>query len=136
MNIWKTLLIGVIATVLMACQSVPLVKSISDPIPYTLEQKQAERCIIEAGSTRGWMMTPTKLGEIQAELNIRQHQVVIRIVYDEKNITFNYVSSQQLNDKNGRIHRQYNNWLNNLRGDIKVKMNEVYTKQLLEKNPN
>lgn len=133
MKLWKSLLIGSIAVFLVACQMAPLQPTVTEPVPYTLEKKQAERCIIEAGSMRGWLITPIKPGELQAELNIRQHQVVMRIVYDDKNITFNYVSSKNMNEKNGKIHRQYNNWLNNLRGDIKAKMNEVYTKQLLEK---
>lgn len=133
MNIWRNLLVIAFSGLLLACQSVRLEQTVSEPLAYSLDLADAERCIIEAGAGRGWLMTPTNPGELLAELNVRQHQVVVRIVYDEKNITYNYVSSKNMDANKGKIHRQYHNWLANLRNDIKVKMHQSHTKRLLNK---
>jgi hypothetical protein len=120
----------IIAAVLLtislgACTSTYLQQSYTDPIAYNLTQPQLQQAIMEAGISRGWIMTPVNPGEINAELNIRAHKVITLVKYDATSFSINYVDSVNMNAKNGKIHRQYANWINNLRQDIKVKMNLV-----------
>lgn len=120
---------NIVATTLLtlalaACQTkAPLQETYTDPIPYNLTQPQLQKIILEAGMGRGWLMTPVSPGEIKAELNIRKHKVITLVKYDATSFSINYVDSVNLDAKNGKIHRQYVNWVTNLRQDIKTKMN-------------
>jgi hypothetical protein len=130
MSFKKVIAAAVLAVSLSACQSTVLQKTYSDQIAYNLEQHQVEQAILEAGATRGWMMTPVKPGEINAVLNIRAHKVVTSITYDAKTFSVNYVDSVNLNAKNGKIHRQYVNWVTNLRQDIQIRLNAASLKNM------
>lgn len=122
---FKTLICIFLLTLsVSACNTtIPLQPIYTDPINYKLSSSQMQQAILEAGMGRGWLMTPTKTGEISAELNIRTHKLTTLVKYDANSFSVNYVNSVNLNAEDGKIHRQYANWVNNLRQDIKIKMN-------------
>lgn len=125
MQFWKLISAAALVLGLTACQSTALQQVYTDPVPYNLSQQQQEQAILEAGAGRGWLMTPQAPGQIHAELNIRSHKVITTVSYNPQSFSITYVDSANMNAKNGKIHRQYANWVNNLRQDIRVKMNQA-----------
>lgn len=81
-----------------------------------------ERAIIRAGLQRGWIMRPVKPGHILGTLNVRQHSAVVDITYDTKSYNIAYKDSSNLDYNDGRIHRNYNGWIQNLEKDIRAQM--------------
>lgn len=77
-----------------------------------------KKAILEAGKKRKWVMTEVSPGVIDGFLKNRKHDVQIRINYTAKNYSINYVTSHKLKESNGKIHRNYNRWINNLDKDI------------------
>lgn len=72
---------------------------------------------------RGWQVTGRREGAIDASLNVNaQTRADITIVYTAATYTFEYRGSEGLNYSRGRIHRHYNNWINNLDRDIQAAM--------------
>lgn len=79
----------------------------------------AERAL----AARGWQVTGKRDGAIDASLHVDpQTRADITIVYTATTYTFEYRGSEGLNYSRGRIHRHYNNWINNLDRDIQAAM--------------
>ncbi|MGP9803099.1 hypothetical protein [Rheinheimera sp. NSM] len=96
------------------------IENITDaPIGHELNIEQIKKAVLLAGSGRGWQMKETTDGQIEAVLNIRKHQAIVRIDYNLHSYSITYVDSTNLKAKNGQIHKNYNNWVNNLNNDIK-----------------
>ncbi|MBD9413009.1 hypothetical protein IB234_00440 [Pseudomonas sp. PDM16] len=61
---------------------------------------------------------------VYASINVRQrHHASIVVEYSPFDIQIRYRSSQGLEYKNGKIHRNYNRWVNSLRADIQHRLN-------------
>ena len=56
---------------------------------------------------------------MKGTLKLRRHVAVVAITYDAKSFSINYVSSQNLLQKGGQIHKSYNRWIRNLEGAIR-----------------
>ncbi|MCT6698253.1 hypothetical protein [Rheinheimera sp. 4Y26] len=125
MQFWKLISAAALALALTACQSTPLQQVYTDPVPYNLTEPQLEQAILQAGAGRGWLMTPQGPGKIHAELNIRSHKVITSVTYNPQSFSITYVDSVNMDAKKGKIHRQYVNWVTNLRQDIRVRMNQL-----------
>lgn len=71
---------------------------------------------------RGWDITAATPGHIDATLHAREHMAAIRIAYDERQVTFSYVDSSNLEYvvENGvaSVHHNYYNWINYLGSDV------------------
>ncbi|CDL82346.1 hypothetical protein [Xenorhabdus szentirmaii] len=81
-----------------------------------------KKAILEAGQKRKWVMTEVSPGVINGYLKNRDHDAQIRINYTNKNYSINYVTSHNLKAHNGKIHRNYNRWVNNLDKDIQLNL--------------
>nr|WP_287410804.1 hypothetical protein [Pseudodesulfovibrio sp.] len=95
-----------------------------DNIPQSSSKKltmeQVENAIIDAGTGRGWMMSTVKPGLIVATLNIRNHQAVVDVTYDESTFDITYKNSRNLKYDGEKIHRYYNGWIEYLEQDIQA----------------
>ncbi|MBD2798043.1 hypothetical protein ID856_16125 [Xenorhabdus sp. 18] len=81
-----------------------------------------KKAILEAGKKRKWIMAEVSPGVIDGFLKNREHDVKIRINYTAKTYSINYVNSHNLRENNGKIHRNYNRWVNNLDRDIQLNL--------------
>jgi hypothetical protein len=84
-----------------------------------------EFAIFEGCAKRGWSPTKVQDGVVDAKLNIREHEAVVRITFIPGRFTITYVSSEKLNygkdPKGGElIHPNYNSWVQYLKNDIAV----------------
>ncbi|WP_022661122.1 hypothetical protein [Paucidesulfovibrio longus] len=89
---------------------------------HQLSMEQIEHAIIEAGAGRGWVMSTQEPGLIIGTLNIRAHQAVVKITYDQNSYNITYLNSTNLKYDGEKIHRNYNNWINYLERDINVRL--------------
>ena len=64
-------------------------------------------------------------GVIKARQQNRDHVAEVRINYTATGYTINYDSSLNLQAANGKIHKNYNRWVNNLDKDIQVNLSAI-----------
>lgn len=111
------LLFATLATLLLltACRTSPIYNVHNAAIPSAqkapLSMAEIEGAIVRAGAGLGWNMRPMTPGHIVGTLNIRSHQAVVDITYDEQDYNINYKSSYNLKYNGTKIHSQYNNWI-------------------------
>lgn len=87
----------------------PVFSPVAQSLNLTKENVQGT--IIQAGHQLGWIIVPESDSTLKATLNIRSHQLICTIKYDTNGYTISYASSVNLKYKDGKIHRQYRNWL-------------------------
>ncbi|CAM2994385.1 hypothetical protein VIRA109638_09335 [Vibrio rarus] len=116
----KKILVSIFCVFLLAaCSRVnPILNVDNAPIGYDLQSTQVKAAIEQAAKDRGWIVTEVQSGELKADLLVRSHTARINITYDEKFYSIHYLSSTNLKAGNGKIHRNYNRWVNNLNVDI------------------
>ncbi|MFP1747046.1 hypothetical protein ACLEEB_11425 [Lonsdalea quercina] len=98
------------------------IMNVNQPIAAHYSIEQVKTAIIQAGQQREWVMTPVAPGVINGHINQRGHIADIRINYSTSSYSINYVSSQNLRAANGKIHRNYNRWINNLDREIQLRL--------------
>jgi|SRR5689334_12849159 hypothetical protein len=118
-RLWSLLLIPV-AVVLMG--AAVLVDPPPINVPAGLSVKDVSKAIRAGIVQRGWVVLKDEKGVIDAQLNVRTHEVRVAIPYDTKQVKITYVSSQNLDydEKGGtrHIHKKYNQWIDNMVQDI------------------
>ena len=90
--------------------------------PLTLAQVRA--AIIRAGAGLKWQMKDEGPNKLIGTLVVRQHTAVVEIPYTETSYSIKYLSSVNLHEANGRIHKNYNGWISNLQRDINVQLTD------------
>jgi hypothetical protein len=71
---------------------------------------------------RGWLIVSRSPGFIDATILQRDHRADIRVTYTASSYSIAYRGSENLNAKNGLIHRNYNRWVANLDRDIQRRL--------------
>ena len=91
-------------------------------VPAGLSAKDVSKAIRSGIVQRGWVVLKDEKDVIDAQLNVRTHEVRVSIAYDPKQVKITYVSSQNLDydEKKGvrHIHKKYNQWIDNMVQDI------------------
>jgi hypothetical protein len=91
-------------------------------VPAGTSVEAVSTALTSALKGRGWEITGSTPGRIDAALHVREHVAVIRIDYDAHQATFNYVDSTNLEfmvqDGVTSVHRNYYNWVNYLGSDL------------------
>ncbi|PWC20035.1 hypothetical protein DDT52_11845 [Brenneria roseae subsp. roseae] len=104
------------------CARTAPVANVTKTIAAQQTADQVKRAILQAGLEREWVMVPVSPGVINGHLDQRGHIADIRITYSQTSYSINYVSSQNLMAGGGKIHRNYNRWINNLDREIQLKL--------------
>ncbi|WFS63851.1 hypothetical protein LF599_06735 [Pseudodesulfovibrio thermohalotolerans] len=103
---------------LVSCRTAPIYNINDAAIPQAAQgpmtMQQVQNAIVKAGTGLGWNMRVIKPGLIEATLNIRAHQAVVDITYDQQDYSINYKSSINLKYNGTKIHSNYNGWIQNL----------------------
>jgi hypothetical protein len=118
----RTTLLFVFLLVATACTSAPLMNVTDAPISRGYTAEQVKTAILKAGAGRGWVMQSVKPGLVRGTLDLRKHKAVIDVAYTANTFSITYVDSTDLDYKDGKIHRYYNHWVNNLRADIQAEL--------------
>ena len=108
-----------------ACQTAPIYEPTGIILPSGFTQVEAKDVILSALESpsmirRGWMVKEIQEDKVVAILNVRTHQATIDIFFNDSSITPRLASSENLLQKNGKIHRNFNRWLSILVNEIRV----------------
>jgi hypothetical protein len=113
-----------LALLLMA--AVPLADPAPLDVPAGLNLKQVEKAVRVGVVKRGWEITKSGSGSVEATLHLRDHMAKILVTYDTQHVTLKYLDSSNLDyavEKDGPvIHRNYRNWVHNVMLDINVEL--------------
>ncbi|WP_391488783.1 hypothetical protein [Leclercia tamurae] len=83
---------------------------------------QVRTAILKAGQKREWVMSENGPGVIKGRLQARDHFAEVKITYSATSYSINYENSLNLNAADGKIHKNYNRWVNNLDHDIQLNL--------------
>ena len=123
MKSFKLILTAVFAAMLVTgCAGTAPVKNVSQNIAGSHSNAQVRQAILSAGLSRGWIMNPTADGVIDGKILLRGHSADIRITYNTNSYQINYITSGNMDTKDGKIHPNYNRWVANLDKDIQLEL--------------
>jgi hypothetical protein len=74
--------------------------------------------IRRAGAGLGWIMEDEAPGVIRGTLNLRTHQAVVRVLFNNTGFSLQHASSSNLDYDGASIHRNYNGWIQRLEQQI------------------
>ncbi len=112
---------------LSACHHVdPIYNVTADPIPGNVQSKlsltQVEMIITDAATAKNWQVKKIKSGELRGTIKWRDFSAVSTILYSKENYSINLVSSQNLDEKDGKIHHKYNEYVKQLQTEIDTRL--------------
>ncbi|WP_313600386.1 hypothetical protein [Pseudomonas sp.] len=102
------------------CTSKPVLNSHSElPAGTQVSEEKMKQVIVNALQKREWTVQRLSPQLVQAEITVRgQYHAEIDIHYTRSSYAITYRDSRDLGYKDGKIHRNYNRWVNNLDNDI------------------
>jgi hypothetical protein len=116
----RALLLSLALSALVGCTSKPI-ENIRQSVPATSVRSSADmqQAIVRALNQREWLVQRVSPVEIQAEITPRgRHHAEISIPYSASQFSIQYRDSWGLDQQDGKIHRNYNRWVDNLRTSI------------------
>ncbi|SDQ63875.1 hypothetical protein SAMN04490186_1318 [Pseudomonas grimontii] len=102
------------------CTSKPILNTQHDlPANAQVSEEKMKTVIVNALQKREWNVQRLSPQLVQAEITVRnQYYAAIDIRYTRNSYAITYRDSRELGYKDGKIHRNYNRWVNNLDNDI------------------
>ncbi|MGE7814478.1 hypothetical protein ACQKMW_13740 [Pseudomonas sivasensis] len=102
------------------CTSKPVLNTQHDlPANTQVSEEKMKTVIVNALQKREWNVQRLSPQLVQAEITVRnQYYAAIDIRYTRNSYAITYRDSRELGYKDGKIHRNYNRWVNNLDSDI------------------
>ena len=128
----KNLCIVVITLFLGACSTLqPIYNVESASVPTNqdgtpLAATDIAHAIHQAASYKRWDTKDISDGLIQASIVVRsRHEATVDIPYDSRHYSIRLKRTSGLDQKNGKIHRNYNKWIIHLKQEISSRLNQV-----------
>jgi hypothetical protein len=87
-----------------------------------LSREQVRGAIIRAGGALGWQMVDEGPDRVVGTIQLRRHTAVVEIPYSTTGYAIKYRSSVNLDEKDGKIHKNYNGWIQNLQRGINAQL--------------
>ena len=102
------------------CTNKPVLNTLHDlPANAQVSEEKMKAVIVNALQKREWTVQRLSPQLVQAEITVRnQYYAAIDIRYTRNSYAITYRDSRDLGYKDGKIHRNYNRWVNNLDSDI------------------
>ena len=125
----KAMLAASIAALALAggcARTMPIVAVTNAPVApssaKSLSAAQVRTAIITAGTSLGWRVTDAGSNRLEGTLVLREHRAVVTIPYSATSYSIEYKSSENLQAADGRIHNNYNGWVQNLDRAIRTEI--------------
>jgi hypothetical protein len=119
----------VMAMVVVGCTSAPIMnvdsEAVSSASGKPLTQDEVRGAIIRAGTALGWQMKDEGPNKLIGTLTLRTHTAVVEIPYSATRFSIKYRSSVNLNESGGKIHKNYNGWIQNLNRGINAQISAL-----------
>jgi hypothetical protein len=122
------ILVVTAALFLAACSTQPVFDVSQAPITANKPNPSTDeisKAIVRAGSGLGWQMSPDRPGHLTGRLMLRTHVAVVDIDYTPAVYSIKYRESTNLDFDAGKIHKNYNGWIQNLDKAIQVQLNNL-----------
>lgn len=105
---------------LVACTSQPVENpQQAAPAMSAHSSTLMHNAIVNALNERGWQVQQASTSQVLAEITVRgRHYAEVTIPYSDSQFQIQYRNSRGLDYKDGKIHRNYNKWVNLLREQI------------------
>jgi hypothetical protein len=87
-----------------------------------LSDEQVRAAIVRAGAGLGWIMKDAGPNRLNGILLLRTHTAEIDIPYSSTSYSIAYKSSTNLQEAGGKIHRNYNGWIQILNRGINAQL--------------
>jgi hypothetical protein len=115
------------AVALTACSTLAPIQnvenvSVSSASNRPLSPADVRGAIVRAGAGLGWIMKDAGPGAIHGTLILRTHTAEVQIPYSATSYGIVYKSSVNLQESGGKIHRNYNGWIQNLNRGINAQL--------------
>ncbi|MGY2138372.1 hypothetical protein ACW9I8_17360 [Pseudomonas reactans] len=119
-SLLRVTLITLALLVTAGCTSKPILNTQHDlPADAQVSEEKMKTVIVNALQKREWTVQRLSPQLVQAEITVRnQYYAAIDIRYTRNSYAITYRDSRDLGYKDGKIHRNYNRWVNNLDSDI------------------
>jgi hypothetical protein len=115
------------AIALTACNTIAPIQNVENvPVSSSsnkpLTPAEVRGAIVRAGAGLGWIMKDAGPGMINGTLLLRTHTAEVQIPYSATSYGIVYRSSINLQESGGKIHRNYNGWVQNLQRGINAQI--------------
>ena len=119
-SLLRATLIALTLLTAAGCTSKPVLNTQHElPADIQISEEKMKTVIVTALQKRNWTVQRLSPQLVQAEITIRnQYYAAIDIRYTRNSYAITYRDSRDLGYKDGKIHRNYNRWVNNLDRDI------------------
>ena len=123
----KRVAVLAVVVALTACNTTAPIQNVdnvavSDWSNKRLSREEVRAAIVRAGAGLGWVMKDAGAGTIDGTLILRTHTAEVRIPYSATGYGIVYKSSANLQESGGKIHRNYNGWIQNLNRGINAQL--------------
>ena len=110
-----------------ACTTKPILNVNDAPVLTTksLDAVQVRRAIVSAGVALGWQVVDVNPGVLRGTLKLRDHTAIVEIPYTTGKYSIIFKSGDNLGEKDGQIHKNYNGWVQNLDNRIKAELTRL-----------
>ena len=129
MRLFTSVAVLVMAVVVAGCTSAPIMNvdnaAVSGASGKPLTQDQVRGAIIRAGTALGWQMKDEGPNKLIGTLMLRTHTAVVEIPYSATDFSIKYRSSVNLDESGGKIHKNYNGWIQNLNRGINAQISAL-----------
>ncbi len=110
--------VSLLPTAAQAARVEPIQNIDNAAVPAGLDMTAVRNAIIDGCSVRSWVAKEIEDGTLQCTVQVRSHTAVVDISYSTDDYSITYAHSVNLKYEDGKIHRNYNSWVQNLNGDI------------------
>jgi hypothetical protein len=102
------------------CRTAPIASVVDRPFIEDADPSidDSLKAIHAGAASRNWAVTEVGPGEALATLRFWNHVAVVRITYDESVFSISFVSSERLLQEDGKIHKNFNFWIEDLAASI------------------
>ena len=117
--------LGILALALVGCVTNPVYNVTDAPVMTSTRgytARDVRSAILQAGAAKGWQMKEIRPGLIVGTLNVRDHMAQVDIEYDRKTYSILYKNSYNLKYDGANIHKNYNEWVQQLSAAINTQM--------------
>ena len=126
MRLYTKLASIAVVLAIAGCNTMPIQNVDQAAVPSkTLTSDQVRLAIIRAGDGLGWKMKDEGPNKMVGTLILRKHVAVVDIPYTATSYSIKYRSSVELDEKDGKIHKNYNGWIQNLTRNITAQLGAI-----------
>jgi type II secretory pathway component PulK len=129
MRVGSTLVVSLALFTVIGCTSTPIHNvnnaAVTHAAGKALSADQVRQAIVRAGAALGWQIKDDGPGKLTGMLQLRKHTAVVDVPYSSNSYSINYKSSVNLDEKDGKIHKNYNGWIQNLTQGINAQLSAL-----------